>query len=77
MTARPFLMLMVDHLMVSKHAVCVHVRVPLGGIRHDMAFARDVGADDRHQRADRGPVHMPATGRPAALYKGQDNIAEA
>ncbi len=65
---------MVHAVMAGEIAVLVQIFVPTRLIGHHRGFMGDVGTNDRDERADRGGIHMPATGCATAFHKGQDNV---
>jgi hypothetical protein len=71
--AAVFVIGVVHAVMAGVVTVFVEVLIPARSVGHDGGFFRDVGANDWHESADSGSVHMPATSRATALL---DDIAD-
>jgi len=71
-----FILRMVYSLVTDEITVLVHASIPASGIGHDGGFARNIGADDRHESAYGRTLDVEAAGRTAALYQGQNDVAE-
>jgi hypothetical protein len=67
----------VVHGLMRATDICLdlEVLVPARRVSHDGAFLRHIGANDRQQVADRGPVNVEAARRSTALDKGKHDVS--